>query len=95
MTDTMRDTQNELAAQIARHLVEELCANTQELAQYIDNHEHIHLLGHLQIALAVISNIHDEYSKRVDTLSDSFEWLACMDSADDAQTTRKEKQNDE
>lgn len=68
MTDTLEQ-------RIARHMVQELQANTETLARYIDEPNGQDFLTLMQLALAVIKNIHDDYSKHVNALASLREWL--------------------
>lgn len=68
MTDTLKQ-------RIARYMVQKLQANTETLARHIDEPDGQDLLTLMQLALAVIKNIHDDYSKHVNALASLREWL--------------------
>ena len=64
---------------IARNLVQELQTCTNSLARRIDKPDGQDLLTLIRLALSVIGNIHDAYSKHTANLAALNEWLNVFD----------------
>ena len=72
MTDTLEQ-------RIARHMVQEIQANMETLARSIDAQNGQDLSTLIQLALSLIKDIHDEYSKHINALASLREWLDDLD----------------